>query len=141
VPAKPSRAGLEAGFRCGLASHGRSLPETICPGRFDQNATGVRVAGFGDRPQRARLAGGASAWYEFEKRHELLRVSEALELAEFDDQRDGGDEVNAAITLTGVLYAARHTSVRNPQYDGRQTPQILLVTAPARTAGAMISNL
>lgn len=45
------------------------------------------------------------------------------------------------ITLTGVLYVARHTSVRNPRYDGRQTPQILLITASARTAGAMMSSL
>jgi hypothetical protein len=31
-----------------------------------------------------------------EKRHELLRVSEAPEVAEFGAQRDSGDELNAA---------------------------------------------
>jgi hypothetical protein len=33
--------------------------ESVRPGCLDQNATGVRVAGFGDRSERALLAGGA----------------------------------------------------------------------------------
>jgi hypothetical protein len=75
------RSGL--GFVTDLQLAGNLCRESVCPSRLDQNATGMRVAGFGDRAQRARLAARAFARYESEKRHELLGVSEASEVTEF----------------------------------------------------------
>ena len=88
--------GSRLGFIADLHFAGDLCREAICPSRFDQDATGVRVAGFGDRSERARLAGGAFTRYESEECHELFGMSEARELAELCDQRDGRNEVDAA---------------------------------------------
>jgi len=59
-------------FVADLQIAGDPCAEAVRPSRLDQHATGVRVAGLGDRTQRARVTGGAFARHESEKSHELL---------------------------------------------------------------------
>ena len=66
------------GFIADLHIAGNLCREAIRPGRLDQDATGVRVAGFGNSAERTRFPGGAFARYETEECHKLFGVRESV---------------------------------------------------------------
>jgi hypothetical protein len=62
----------------------------LVPGGLDQQAPGVAVAGLGDRPLRAALAGGALAGYQPEVGADRAPV-EALPVADLTGEAEGGE--------------------------------------------------
>src|SRR6266508_1286783 len=71
----------------------------VVPGRLDEQAAGVAVAGLGERAAGAPLAGGVLADGEPEEAHQLARRGEAAEVADLGEQAErgqGGDAAEAA---------------------------------------------
>lgn len=64
---------------------------TVVPGRFDKNATQVRVARLGDRAATGLGAAGAFRGDEPRVAHDLACALEAAECPELGGQRDGGE--------------------------------------------------
>jgi hypothetical protein len=90
----------------------------IRPRRFRQEASHVRIAGLRDRATAHARPAGVLRRHHSQVRHELARVPEAPQVAEFGDQRHRGDERHAAQRLE-----RRHD--RCPTPDGRQRSQLL----------------
>lgn len=66
------------------------------PGRFDEQAAGVAVAGLCDVPAVLLVAGGVLAGGDAQPRRELAGVREAPEVSDFGDQPQRGAGLNAA---------------------------------------------
>src|SRR6202140_2841201 len=84
----------------------------VVPGRLDQYAAHVSVAGLGDRPEpslrTARVLGGDHSQVP----HQLARMREAPEVPELGDDGGGGDEVKPAQAHHGA-----HEGVHPPVLD------------------------
>jgi hypothetical protein len=72
--------------------------EAIRPGRLDQNATGVSVAGFGDRASARDSSVERSLGTSPRNAMSWLGVGKASEVTKFGNQRDGGNEICHAIS-------------------------------------------
>src|SRR5205809_882841 len=66
----------------GAEASGEAGRVLVVPGRLDQQAAGVLVAGLGGRAALAALAGGVLADGQAEEAHQLARRAEAAEVAE-----------------------------------------------------------
>ena len=78
--------------------------EAVRPGRLDQDASGLFVAGSCDRSLVAIASGGELRRHQSQIRHQGSRVGKAGEVPEFGDQRHGGEKINAAQTHQGRDY-------------------------------------
>jgi hypothetical protein len=74
----------------------------VGPGALDQDLAGVGVAGFGDAALTALPAAGVLGGGEAEIAHELSWIIETGQVAEFGDERDGGEELYASEGLDGL---------------------------------------
>ncbi len=63
-----------------FSSDTRRMP--VAPSRFDEYAPGVRVAGFGDAALGPGFSTGGFAGHQAQEGHQMLRVSEALQITE-----------------------------------------------------------
>jgi hypothetical protein len=68
---------------------------TVRPGRFNQQATRMAVAGLCDTTQPASLTGGMFGWRKTKPGSQLPRVIEARQITELDKHADRGCELNA----------------------------------------------
>lgn len=66
------------------------------PRRFDQDATDVRVSGFGDTSASLSPSARSLSGYHPDERHQFSGRPEAVEVDDFGDDRHGGDGVHAA---------------------------------------------
>src|SRR5262245_58385029 len=66
--------------------------EPIVPGRLDEGAPAGVVAGLGDGSDVPAGARGVLRGSDADKGHELVRMLEAAEVADFTGKRDGVDE-------------------------------------------------
>src|ERR1700681_4175159 len=74
---------------------------TVRPRCFDQQTPRVAVARLGDAAQLAVLPGRVFGWCDAEPRHQLARMIEPGQIAEFSHQADRGGELDAAQRLQG----------------------------------------
>lgn len=70
--------------------------EAVGPGRFDEDLAGVAIAGLRDATKSAGSAGAVFAVRHAQLGHELARVLETGQFADFGDQADGDGELHAA---------------------------------------------
>src|SRR5439155_7313781 len=76
----------------------------VGPGSLDEYASGVGVPSLGDAPLTTALPRSVFTGDETQVAHELSRILEAGEVAQFGHQGDGGEELHAAPGLKGFHY-------------------------------------
>jgi hypothetical protein len=74
----------------------------VGPRPLDEGSAGERVAGFGDGALATAFATGVLTGGESQIAHELSRVLEACQVAEFSDEGDGHRELDAAHGLESL---------------------------------------
>lgn len=68
---------------------------TVVPGRLDKQASGMTVAGLGDRPASLAVGGRELGGDEAEESHQAASRVEAHEVVQLRDQTHGGEGVDA----------------------------------------------
>ena len=84
----------------------------IRPGPFDQDASGMGVAGFGNRPLPALLAGGIFRGNQAQKLHQFSWALKPCEVAHFCHQGDGHGALHPTQSLEGLDHR-----VQTPRFD------------------------
>ena len=67
--------------------------EAVTPGRLDQQPAGRAVAGFGEAAASDACTARMLARHQPEIGHQLARIGEAREVAQFSDQRSDDDQL------------------------------------------------
>src|SRR4029077_9883830 len=65
----------------------------VIPGRLDEDAANVTVAGLGDRAESSLGTDGVLGGHQPQVSHQLTRIREAPEITELGDDGGGGDEI------------------------------------------------
>src|SRR6185436_8737706 len=92
----------------------RMMP--IVPGRFDEHAAQMRIAGFGDRATDRSRAAGVLGWNETHEGHDARRGGKAAGVAEFGSDGKCGELVDAA-------EAAQALDAGAQRFDGEEVAQ------------------